>query len=499
MGLPGRINLIGKGVPTRAARWLVPRSRVRSWYAGMPSWIDEELKTLDLGDDLLNQRQKLILDRFAAKPSASIPGACRGWAETNGAYRFFAHPRVTAAEVLRPHSEATLVRIAEHPVVLLPQDTTELDFTRPKTQVDGAGPLNWEQRTGFFQHIQLAVTPERLPLGVIDVMTWGRDPEDHQKNDRRKKKPIEEKESYRWLLGYRRACAVAAAVPGTQVISISDREGDIYECFVEAQTIEGTRADWIIRACQDRSTPQKSDQDETFIKLRQTVAAQAPLGSLKIQLPRSADGPARQATVTVRSASVELKPPYRVGCPLPVVTVNAVWIREESAPAGVKPIEWLLLTSLPVATFEAACLVVEYYSCRWPIEVFFRIYKSGCRIEEIQLETEDRLLPCLALFLIVAWRVHWLTMLGRTCPELSCDVVFAEQEWRSVWTIVRREPAPVAAPPLNEMIRLVASLGGHLGRKHDGPPGAQVLWIGIQRMRDFALAWQAFGPRPAKE
>jgi hypothetical protein len=482
-----------------APRWPVPPALAHPWPPRMNDWIDEELKTLDLGDDLLHERQKIILDRFAAKPSASIPGACRGWAETKGAYRFFAHPRVTAEEVLHPHSQATVARIAEHPVVLLPQDTTELDFSRPKKPVQGAGPLSYKERTGFFQHLQLAVTPERLPLGVIDEMTWGRDPEEDSKNGRRKTKPIEEKESYRWLLGYRRACDVAAAVPTTQIISISDREGDIYECFVEAQTIEGPRADWIIRACQDRSTPQKSDEDETFIKLRQVVAAQAPLGRLTVQVPRSAEGPAREATMTVRSATVELKPPDRVGRKLPPVTVNAVWVVEESPPAGVKPIDWLLLTSLPVDSFEAAAVVVNYYGCRWPIEIFFRIYKSGCRIEDVQLETEGSLLPCLALYLIVAWRVHWLTMLGRTCPDLACDVVFAEEEWRSVWTIVRREPAPEVAPPLNEMIGLVARLGGYLGRKHDGPPGAQVLWIGIQRMRDFALAWHAFGPRPAKE
>jgi Transposase DNA-binding len=205
----------------------------------MPSWIDEELKTLDLGEDLLNQRPKLILDRFAAKPSASIPGACRGWAETNAAYRFFAHPRVTPEQVLRPHADATIARIAEHPVVLLPQDTTELDFSRPKKPIEGAGPLSYAERTGFFQHVQLAVTPERLPLGVIGAMTWGRDPEDYRKNGRRQRTPIEQKESHRWLLGYRRACAVAAAVPTARIISISDREGGIYECFVEAQTTEG--------------------------------------------------------------------------------------------------------------------------------------------------------------------------------------------------------------------------------------------------------------------
>jgi hypothetical protein len=461
----------------------------------MPDWIDQELATLDLGDDKLHRRQKLILDRFAARPAASIPGACRGWAETNGAYRFFAHPRVTPEEVLRPHSEATLARIAEHPVVLLPQDTTELDFTRPKKPVAGAGPLNWEQRTGFFLHPQLAVTPERLPLGVIEATFWGRDPDDHGKHVRRKAEPIERKESYRWLECYRRACAVAAAVPGTRIVSIADSEGDIYECLVEAQTIDGPRADWIIRACQDRcTTTRRSDGGDSLVKLWEAVAARPALGRLTVQVPRSGDRPARQATVTVRSAQVELKPPYRPDRKLLAVTVNAVLIREESAPAGAEPIEWLLLTGLPVATFAEAATVVDYYSGRWPVEVFFRIYKTGCRVEAIQLESEDRLLPCLALYLIVAWRVHWLTMLGRTCPELSCDAVFADEEWRSVWAIVLREPVPEAAPPLDVMIRLVASLGGHLGRKHDGPPGAQVLWIGLQRMRDFALAWQAFGP-----
>jgi hypothetical protein len=465
----------------------------------MNDWIDQEFPALDLGDDRLVRRQKLVLERLAASPSASIPAACRSWTETIGAYRFFAHPRVTPEAVLGPHREATIARIAEHPVILIPQDTTELDFTHPKKPVRGAGPLSYEERTGFLQHVQLAVTPERLPLGVIDAITWGRDPEDYQKNGKRKQRPIQEKESHRWLLGYRRACAVAEQVPGTQIISISDREGDIYECFVEAQPAEGRRADWIIRSCQDRSTSELSDQDQTSVKLRATLVAKVLLGTLKIQVPRSACGPAREATVAVRSASVALKPPFRAGGRLPAVTINAVFLREESAPAGIEPIEWLLLTSLPVERFEDACRVVEYYVCRWPVEVFFRIYKTGCRVEEIQLESDDRLLPCLALYLIVAWRVHWLTMLGRSCPDLACDAVFAEEEWRSVRAVVRREPAPANPPPLREMIRQLASLGGHLGRKHDGPPGAQVLWIGIQRMRDFAIAWQAFGPRPAKE
>jgi Transposase DNA-binding/Transposase Tn5 dimerisation domain len=483
----------------RPTRGLLPLPWPGSWWSRMTTWIDEELATLDLGDELLNRRQKCVLQRFADRPLASIPGACQGWAETQGAYRFFSHPRVTAEAVLQPHHDATIRRIAEHPVVLLPQDTTELDFTRPQERVRGAGPLNWEQRLGFFQHVQLAVTPERLPLGVVAVTTWGRDPEDHGKNDRRKQMPIEQKESYRWLQGYRQACAVAAQVPSTQIIALSDREGDIYECFVAAAEVSGPRADWIIRACQDRSLSARSEEAQEFDKLWETVAATAALGRLQVRLPRSGRGPAREATLTVRATRVDLRPPQRVGRKLPVVSVHAVLVREESPPPGGAPIEWLLVTNLPVETFEDACRVVSYYTCRWQMEVFFRVYKSGCRVEQIQLETEARLKPCLSLYLIVAWRVLYLTMLGRTGPDLPCEVVFAEEEWKSVWTIVRQEPAPAVAPSLNEMIGLVASLGGHLGRTKDGPPGPQVLWIGLQRMRDFAAAWQAFGPRPAKE
>jgi hypothetical protein len=464
------------------------------------TWIDDELQTLDLDDERLDRRQKRLLERFASQPQASIPGACGGWAETQAAYRLFAHPRVTAESVLQPHRDATVRRMATHPVVLLPQDTTELDLTRPRKQVHGAGPMNWEQRRGFFQHVQLAVTPERLTLGVIAAETWGRDPQDYQKNGRRKTQPIENKESYRWLQGYRRACALTAEVPGTQIISLSDREGDIYECFVAGEAGEnGSRADWIIRACQDRSLPERAEGASVYLKLRATVAATSPLGRLHVQVPRSGRNRAREAVLTVRSAQVVLKPPYRPGHKLPPTTVNAVLVHEEAPPEGVEPIDWLLLTNLPVDTYEEACLVIDYYTCRWQVEVFFRVYKSGCLIEETHLESEARLMPCLSLYLIVAWRVLWLTMLGRTSAELPCDTVFAEEEWRSVWTVVRKEPSPAEPPPLGTLIKLVAGLGGHLGRTGDGPPGPQVMWIGIQRMRDFALAWRAFGPRPAKE
>src|SRR5262249_1374956 len=203
------------------------------------------------GNDPLAHRPANPRPRPPANPPASTPAACHGWAETQAAYRFFDHQAVTAATVLQPHRDATLRRIAQHPVVLLPQDTTELDFTAKKDKIQGLGPLNDENRAGLFSHPTLALTPERLCLGVIHVEYWAR--QDLAQGDLRKHKAIEDQESRYWLDGYRQACAVAEQVPGTRIVSISDREGDIYECFAAALAEAGRRkASWVIRARHNR-------------------------------------------------------------------------------------------------------------------------------------------------------------------------------------------------------------------------------------------------------
>lgn len=181
----------------------------------MDTWIQEELASLDLGDVRLDRRCHQILQRLYSKPSLSIPAASTTLAEIAATYRFFDNDRVDDFELLRPHRQATLERLRAHPVVLLVQDTTELDYTRPEEVLVGAGPLTLEACSGFHDHVQLAVTPERLALGVIDADIWGRDPAEFGNRKDKKQKPIADEESFRWLQGYRRACAVAAAAPGT--------------------------------------------------------------------------------------------------------------------------------------------------------------------------------------------------------------------------------------------------------------------------------------------
>jgi hypothetical protein len=191
---------------------------------------------------------------------------------------------------------------------------------------------------------------------------------------------------------------------------------------------------------------------------------------------------------------VSLKAPYRQGTPLPDLQVHAVWVREVNAAAGIEPIDWLLLTSLPIDTAAAVLQVVDYYTGRWPIEVYYRVYKSGCRVEQLQLETAARLWPCLMLYKVVAWRVLYVMKLGREVPDVPCDVVFAAAEWKPVWCVTQRKPLPPRPPRLGEFLAWLGRLGGHNGRAGDGPPGAEALWRGIRRMTDLALAWQTFGP-----
>jgi hypothetical protein len=473
----------------------------------MQAWIEMESKGSDFGDERCDARYQVLLEQLSAKPSLSIPAACGGQAETAAAYRFFDNVKTDPAKVLGPHRNATLERIRAEAVVIAAQDTTEVDLTRKQEKV--GGPLNDGARWGLYVHPVLVMTPQRVPLGVVDAEMWSRDPQELEKSSKerrqeRRKKPFEEKESYRWLKGYETACRIAAEAPSTKVVCVSDSEGDIYECFLAGVREDAKRAEWIVRAGQEDRTLAEEEKN-----LLQLLACQAALGKMTVHVSKreasTGDGrkrrqprESRTADVTVRSARTLLSPPDRAGQKLPPVYVNAILVREEQPPEGEEPIEWLLLTSLPIATFEEACTVVSYYCCRWEIEVFFRVLKSGCKIEELQFHREDRLQVCLAMYLIVAWRVLYVLKLGRECPDMRCDAIFSEAEWQSVYAIANRKPAPKTPPSLSVIIPLIAGMGGYLGRKHDGPPGPKTMWIGLQRMGDFAIAWTAFGPATAK-
>jgi hypothetical protein len=202
-------------------------------------------------------------------------------------------------------------------------------------------------------------------------------------------------------------------------------------------------------------------------------------------LPAAQSRKSRAVRQTLRATRLTLKPPAtHPGAE--AIEVTALWAREMDPPEGEAPIEWLLLTNRLITTREEAEEALSWYLCRWQIEIFFRILKSGCKIEELQLESIERLEPAIMLYMLIAWRILYLTMIGRECPELPCSVLFDREEWEAVYLVTQRKPPPKAPPTINEVIRWIAGLGGFLNRKGDGQPGPQTLWIGLQRMKDFA-------------
>jgi hypothetical protein len=475
--------------------------------AGLSDWVMEEMATADLADLRLKKRLLLVMQRMFASPVASLKAACRGWADTIAAYRFFNNEKVTEAALLAPHRDATLQRVQTQDRVLVIQDTTEIDYSSKK-ELEGKGPLSVEQRQGFFAHSQYVVTPERVPLGLWGTQIYARD--EVSKSTHRKDQPIEQKESYRWVEGYRDACRLAEMAPNTLVISVCDREGDIYEVFLECQRRRQggeSAAEWLIRSCQDRSlAPFEETQATTGAKaekLRAAVEQSAVLGTIEFDVVKHTGNKkikesrvktfrqARRVVQEVRAIEVMIQAPWRKGEKLETVKIGVVLAREKNPPAGQDRIEWVLLTSLPIAGFKAAQEVIALYLARWDIEVFHRVLKTGCRVEKLQLTEADRIRPAIVLYMIVAWRIAYVMKLGRVCPDLACDVIFEEAEWRAVYHVVKRKPA-VEKPTLREMVNMVGSLGGHLGRKGDGAPGAQSMWQGLMRAQDFALAWLLF-------
>jgi hypothetical protein len=473
------------------------------------TWITEELKTIQLGDQRLNERLGILLEAFADRPNLSIPAACGGRNELEAAYRFCDNDHVTHEQILQTHYDATRKRCVHQKVVVCAQDTTELDFSRPHQQVQGAGPLDASTRRGAFLHLNEAFAEDGTPLGAVWSKIWAREEPDENLTAEDKRKirralPLEEKESLRWLEGIRETKKLAEQCPDTLCVSVSDSESDIFELFIEPNPV--TNFHWIVRAGQDRVVLDNAGHPEGFLSGSPTdwpilFSHEIPVREREQKVPcqtspRKVSRDRRTAFVEVRAGTVTIRSPQQGKHKGSSVKVSAVFVQEPNPPQGDVAIEWVLLTTLPTSTEEEVRRIIEWYTVRWMIEIYFRTLKSGCRIEERRFETLKRMLTCTSIYLIVAWRTLFVCRLGRSCPNLPCDLIFEASEWQSVWTVSHRgEPLPSHPPSLSVLIRLVAILGGYVNRANrPDPPGVETLWKGLQRLRDLAWGWETFGP-----
>lgn len=446
-------------------------------------WSALELRDVDLGDQRLNRRLVKLVDDLLDAPEASVPQASGDWAATKAAYRFWDNPRVDPDDIRAAHRRGTLERVSaqEDEPLLAIQDSTSFDFTdHPETT--GLGYLGHRMRSGFWLHSVLAVTAAGVPLGLLDQRTWVRDLATLGKRAKRNKKETAEKESQRWLDAL---AATEAALPaGRTVLTVADREADFYDLFA-APRRPGSHL--LIRA-----KPRRRVRHVERLMSR-AVRAGAPAGTMTVDLRRGDDRPARQATLTIRFATLDIAPPstHPRRKELPYLRLTVILAEEESPPEGQKPVCWWLATTLPITTLAEAIRAVQWYARRWLVERYHYVLKSGCRIERLQLETAARLDRALATYAIVAWRLLGLTYEARHHPEESCETVLPREEWEVLHRVVsKKEPVPSHPPTLREAVRQIARLGGFLARKHDGEPGVKTIWRGLRRLEDLVTGYK---------
>lgn len=444
-----------------------------------------EFLNVPINDQRLINRLILTATRFDESPEKSIPEACRNKAETNGAYDFFANDKVNPDAILSTHRSNTIERMKKYPMALLIQDTTKLDYSSHKN-TKGLGPYTRATKSfGLLMHSVLAVNPNGVPLGLLYQEIWSRENYPDQKRHMRYELPIEAKESFKWLKAL--DGSLTGVPDSVQTVTIGDREADIYELFQKAHQ---RGAHLVIRAVHNRRIAGE------YHLLYDQVKQIPEKGQCLIDIPRKPEQklPPRQANLSVRFCPVNICPAHSRSKKAPEGTpLYVIFGQEIDAPEGEEPIEWLLLTTIPVTNIAEALQKIEWYRERWKIERFHYTLKSGCHVEELQLETKERLSNAIALYSVIAWRLSWLTYQARVTPDLSCQIILENHEWQALYCVVNQTKTPPDQPPtLHEAVRLLAKLGGFLGRKHDGEPGVKVLWRDIQKLNEGLLFVEYF-------
>lgn len=457
------------------------------------TWAERELGGAQLGDVRRSRRVSRLLDALAEQPTTSVPQACGDKAATKAAYRLLANEHVAPAAIRAAHQQQTRERIAASaaPLVLLVQDTTELNFG-PQPHIAGLGPINTRLKPGrgMLVHSTLAVSPAGVPLGLLDQRSWAR-AEGPSIRATRRARSVQQKESAKWLRGLE--AATAALPSGLTSLIVADREADVYDLFLAPRS---ATTQLLIRAAWDRRVTITEAGSQTTAHLWPTVRSWPEQERRSLLVPRADRRPERTACVSLRWGRVQLQPPqHRAAERLPDVPVTAVLVEEVEAPTGVAPLHWLLLTTLPIASNAEAWQATDYYRARWRIEQYHYVLKSGCQVERLQLDTAERLERALALYSVVAWRLLAVTYAARHQPEGSVEPYLSHVEWQTLWRVHHRRASPPVLPPpsppsLREAVRWIAQLGGFLGRKGDGEPGVKTLWRGWQRLEDLTLGYQ---------
>ena len=453
------------------------------------NWAEKEFGGAQLGDNRLSTRLVAIAALKAANPREPFSECANGRnADMQGYYRFIEHEdddgdALTMDAILRPHRERTIKRIRGQPRVLCPQDSTDLDYSNLE-DCEGLGHIGSNQSgiltAGLRLHTALAITPDGLPLGILDGECHVREFRPGGPKKKRLTLPVEQRESYRWITTLQECEAVAEQVPGTTLVCVMDREGDIFELFHHWQKTK--RVELLVRACKNRCTD-SPDGEKLFDQVRRAPECSRHTIIIPDRRSKQLHSVRSEAELSVRYCPITIQIPQQ--CKITDAKPIELWMThaiEIDPPAGVEQIEWFLISSEPVETTEKALQNLKEYSRRWRIEDWHKILKSGCAVEEVRSDTAAGLQRIIAINMVIAWRIQIMTLLSRSQPDLPPQVMFSDLELK-VLTATAKADKRLAPVNLQLAVMIVGTLGGYRARKTDRPPGAIVLWRGYTKLR----------------
>lgn len=457
------------------------------------TWIDKENAACVFRDERLKKRFRLLLQQFWNGIGQTIPFACQDWANTKAAYRFLSNGQVCEQDILSGHFQSTKERFSDAtgPILIL-QDTTTFSYQRDQPEDIGfIGKTNARGKPvtqcGILMHSSLAVTTEGVPLGLAAIKFWTRSKfkgcNALKKTINPTRVPIEEKESYRWLENLRQSTELFG--DPLRCVHIGDRESDIYELFCTAKDV-GTH--FLVRTCVDRLA---GDGGHTIAHEMEEVK----LKGLHRVRTSDSKGNVVDTVLEIRYRRIKVLPPIGKQSRYPALSLTVIHARERDTPANRKPIEWKLITDLPVASRREAVEKLDWYAMRWKIETFHKILKSGCNAEESRLRTAERLANLISVFCIISWRIFWLTMLYRTCPDARPETALTPAEIDLLNCLVKDSKRSRKQLPLSRYLEKIAQLGGYLARSNDSPPGNIVMWRGMRRLADMQLGFNLASER----
>jgi hypothetical protein len=448
--------------------------------ADREQWAQSQFAAADLGDCRRTRRLVKLAAMMAGNTSGSIPQQTGGGADMKAAYRLFDAEGVTHAVVCQPHFDQTHVAAGQVPMVFLLQDTTVLNFTTHRV-CQGLGPIGeGGALRGLHQQNVLAADPAtRRPLGLMyqrHHRRTDRPKGSHANRSGRRAVPLEERESYWWIAAIR---SIGKPPSGVQWVHVGDRGEDLFGVYDEARR-QGT--DWLIRVCQDRRILTPAGEDRLLpyarslpVRIRQTVT-----------IRRRPAGIPEKVTVCVSGGPVKLcpsrnEPCYRKSEPVECWVVR-VW--EDNPPAGSEPLEWVLCTSLACDTDRMLGFAAQGYGLRWMIEEFHKCEKTGCQVEMRRLENAERLEPLIGLLSVLAIWLLQLKFVARDQPDMPACQMFEEPMVRVMARYLQR---PARTLSVGDFWRGIGRLGGHPGRKGDGPVGWLRAWRGWQSFQLIML------------